>query len=36
MQDPSGSYPETTGVTETEDRLYVQNLHLRSIGWLAR
>jgi sugar lactone lactonase YvrE len=36
LQDPSGSYPETTGVTETADRLYVQNLHLRSIGWLAR
>jgi hypothetical protein len=35
-QDPSGSYPETTGVTETADRLYVQNLHLHSIGWLAR
>jgi len=36
LQDPSGSYPETTGVTETPDRLYVQNLHLHSIGWLAR
>ena len=36
LQDPSGSYPETTGVTETAERLYVQNLHLRSIGWLAR
>jgi sugar lactone lactonase YvrE len=36
LQDPSGSYPETTGVTETADRLYVQNLHLRSLGWLAR
>ena len=36
MQDPSGRYPETTGVTETKDRLYVQNLHLHSIGWLAR
>jgi len=36
LQDPSGSYPETTGVTETADRLYVQNLHLPSIGWLAR
>jgi len=36
LQDPSGSYPETTGVTETADRLYVQNLHLHSIGWLAR
>ena len=36
LQDPSGSYPETTGATETADRLYVQNLHLHSIGWLAR
>jgi len=36
LQDPSGSYPETTGVTETPTRLYVQNLHLHSIGWLAR
>ena len=36
LQDPSGDYPETTGVTETADRLYVQNLHLHSIGWLAR
>jgi hypothetical protein len=36
LQDPSGSYPETTGVTETADRLYVQNLHLHSIGWLSR
>jgi len=36
MQDPTGAYPETTGLTETADRLYVQNLHLKSIGWLAR
>jgi sugar lactone lactonase YvrE len=36
LQDPSGNYPQTTGVTETADRLYVQNLHLHSIGWLAR
>jgi sugar lactone lactonase YvrE len=36
LQDPSGGYSETTGVTETRDRLYVQNLHLHSIGWLAR
>jgi hypothetical protein len=36
LQDASGSYPETTGVTETADRLYVQNLHLHSIGWLPR
>jgi sugar lactone lactonase YvrE len=36
LQDPSGAYPETTGATETVDRLYVQNLHFNSIGWLAR
>jgi sugar lactone lactonase YvrE len=36
LQDPSGRYPVTTGATETADRLYVQNLHLHSIGWLAR
>jgi len=36
LQDPSGGYPETTGVTETPGRLYIQNLHLHSIGWLAR
>lgn len=34
LQDPSGGYPETTGVTETADRLYLQNLKLPSIGWL--
>lgn len=36
LQDPSGSYPETTGLTETADRLYVQNLHLPVLGWKAR
>ncbi len=34
LQDPSGSYPDTTGVTETRDRLYIQSLHARGIGWL--
>lgn len=34
LQDPSGQYPETTGVTETEDRLYIQSLHAHGIGWL--
>jgi sugar lactone lactonase YvrE len=33
MQDPSGAYPQTTGVTETADRLYIQNLHLNVLGW---
>jgi sugar lactone lactonase YvrE len=36
LQDPSGNYPETTGVTETHGRLYIQNLHLPSIAWIAR
>ena len=34
LQDPSGKYPETTGVTETADRLYIQSLHAKAIGWL--
>jgi sugar lactone lactonase YvrE len=36
LQDPTGAYPETTGLTETPGRLYVQNLHGRGLGWLAR
>ena len=36
LQDPAGAYPETTGLTETADRLYVQNLHLHVLGWRPR
>lgn len=36
LQDPKGSYPETTAVTETEDRLYIQSLHAKSLGWLDK
>lgn len=36
LQDPSGTYPQTTGLTETADRLYVQNLHLHVLGWKPR
>ena len=36
LQDPSGTYPETTSVTETKDRLYVHSLHARELGWLPR
>jgi len=36
MQDPSGAYPETTAVTETKDRLYIQSLHAKGIGWIAK
>ncbi len=36
LQDPTGVYPETTGVTETADRLYIHSLHAHGIGWLPR
>ena len=36
LQDPSGAYPETTGATETADRLYIHSLHAPAIGWLPR
>ncbi len=36
LQDPSGAYPETTGATESADRLYIHSLHARSIGWSPR
>jgi sugar lactone lactonase YvrE len=36
LQDPIGVYPETTAVTETKDRLYVQSLHAHGLGWLPR
>ncbi len=36
LQDPSGAYPETTAITETADRLYVQSLHARGMGWMDK
>ena len=36
LQDPSGAYPETTAVTETTERMYVQSLHAHWLGWLPR
>lgn len=36
LQDPTGIYPETTGATETADRLYIHSLHAHGIGWLPR
>ncbi len=36
LQDATGAYPETTAVTETPDRLYVQSLHAKTLGWLPR
>jgi sugar lactone lactonase YvrE len=36
LQDSSGAYPETTGVTETADRLYIQSLHAKTLGWVKK
>lgn len=36
LQDPSGAYPETTGATETQDRLYIHSLHAPVLGWVPR
>ena len=36
LQNPAGTYPETTGISEACDRLYVQSLHAKSLGWLAK
>ena len=36
LQDPTGTYPETTAITETRDRLYVQSLHAHGLGWLPK
>ena len=36
LQDPSGAYPETTAITETKERLYVQSLHAHGLGWLPK
>jgi len=36
LQDPAGTYPETTAVTETRDRLYIQSLHAKGLGWMAK
>jgi sugar lactone lactonase YvrE len=34
LQDPTGAYAETTAVTETPERLYIQSLHADTLGWL--
>ncbi|CAN7252712.1 SMP-30/gluconolactonase/LRE family protein [Pseudoduganella sp. LjRoot289] len=36
LQDPRGAFPHITGITETADRLYVQNLNAAGLGWLPR
>ena len=32
LQDPTGAYPETTEVTETTDRFYIQSIHAKRLG----
>jgi sugar lactone lactonase YvrE len=36
LQDPAGTYPETTGVTETADKLYIQSLHAKVLGFMPK
>lgn len=36
LQDPTGAYPETTGVTESAERLYIQSLSAKALGWMPR
>jgi sugar lactone lactonase YvrE len=36
LQDGSGGSPATTGVTETAERLYIQNVNGTSLGWLPK
>ena len=36
LQDPGGAYPETTGATETANRLYIHSLTAPGIGWVPR
>lgn len=36
LQDHTGAYPETTSVTETPQRLYVQSLHGKTLAWMPR
>ena len=36
LQDPTGTYPETTSVLETTDKLYIQSLHAKHIGWVKK
>lgn len=36
LQDAAAAYPQTTGATETADRLYIHSLNAPAIGWLPR
>jgi len=34
LQDPQGTYPETTGATEAGGKLFIQSLNAPSLGWM--
>ncbi|UXI70143.1 SMP-30/gluconolactonase/LRE family protein [Tahibacter amnicola] len=36
LQDPTGAFPEVTGITETDERRYVQSLNPMGLAWLER
>lgn len=36
LQDPTGSFPRITGITETRERLYLHTLNTYGLGWLKR
>lgn len=36
LQDPKGSYPETTAATEVGGRLYIQSLNADTLGWVEK
>jgi hypothetical protein len=36
LQDASGTYGNTTGATETAERIYVANLNSSTLGWLPK
>ena len=35
LQDPTGAYPDTTGITETPERFYVHSLSAKGLAWLV-
>lgn len=35
LQDPTGAYPDTTGITETRERFYVHSLSAKGLAWLV-
>ena len=36
LQDPDGAYPITTGVLETQDRLYISSLVFGAVGHIDK